>query len=195
MLQVGITGGIGSGKSTVCKVFELLGVPVYYADLRARSLTNENPTIVKSLKELFGEDIYRDNIFDKKRAGSIVFKNKKILQQINSIIHPVVRDDYEQWVANSKQYSIVIKEVAILYESNLQIGFDKVITVCASNELKIRRVAVRDGLSRYEIVDRINNQWSDEKKAELSDFIIKSDDRQLVIPQIIKIYESLLKLV
>ncbi len=195
MMNVGITGGIGSGKSSVCKIFETLNVPVYYSDIEARILSDTHPDIVSEVKKIFGEDIYQEGKMNRKRVGEIVFKEKSKLEALNHIIHPVVAEHFENWKTCHKQYPYVLKEAAILFESGAFKQVDKIITVSAPEKLRIDRVVKRDGLSREEVLTRINNQMDDEIKIKQSDYVICCDDIKLVIPQVIEIHENLLGLI
>ncbi len=194
MINVGITGGIGSGKSTVCKIFETLKVPVYYSDFEARVLSDSHPEIVLGVKKMFGEDIYVEGKMDRKRVGEIVFNNRSKLEALNQIIHPVVADHFENWKNNHKHYPYILKEAAILFESGAFKQVDKIITVTAPVDLRIDRVVKRDGLSKDDVQTRINNQMDDEAKISQSDFVIYCNDIELVIPQVVEIHEKLLEL-
>lgn len=189
MIKVGITGGIGSGKSTVGHLFEMMGYPVYYADIRAKWLMNNDPTIKAELMTTFGNAVYPDQL-DRKALADIVFSNPDALVKLNNITHPAVRRDLDAW--STKQSSpIVFKEAAILFESGTNRSVDKVICVVAPEITRIMRVMKRDKVTAAQVQERIKNQWSDEKKAALSDFIINADDQQLVIPQALDILKQL----
>ncbi len=192
MINVGITGGIGSGKSTVCKVFESLGIPVYYADLQARILSDTHPDIVNGVKKLFGDTIYSFGKMDRRRVGEIVFRDKEKLQALNCIIHPVVAADFEQWKIQNIEQPYILKEAAILFESGASKQVDKIITISAPVELRIDRVVKRDMISREDVISRMNNQMKDEEKIKQSDFVIYCDDKELVIPQVVKIHNKLI---
>ncbi len=194
MINVGITGGIGSGKSTVCKIFETLGVPVYYSDYEARVLSDTHPDIVAGVKKLFGDDIYVSGKMDRKSVGEIVFKDKEKLEALNKIIHPVVASHFESWKNRHNHYPYILKEAAILFESGAYKQVDKIITVSAPKELRISRVVKRDGISREEVLTRISNQMEDEEKIKKSDYVIKCNDIDLVIPQVVRIHQELLGL-
>ncbi len=194
MINVGITGGIGSGKSTVCKIFETLNVPVYYSDFEARVLSDSHTEIVLAVKKMFGEDIYVDGKLNRKRVGEIVFNNRSKLEALNHIIHPVVADHFENWKNNHKHYPYILKEAAILFESGAFKQVDKIITVTAPVDLRIDRVVKRDGLTKDDVQTRINNQMDDETKINQSDFVIYCNDIELVIPQVVEIHEKLLEL-
>lgn len=195
MLQAGITGGIGSGKSTVCKIFEVLGVPVYYADERAKELINTQPELIRKIKALLGEDVYNsDSQIDRKRVATVVFNFPEILKEYNAIVHPAVLDDAEKWARRHQQYDYILKEAALLFEAGSYVYLDKIICVTAPLSVRIERVKQRDGATEEEIVARMNNQWPEEKKAELSDFIIYNDGTSPLIPQVLQIHEELIRL-
>ncbi|WP_413531715.1 dephospho-CoA kinase [Empedobacter brevis] len=171
---VGITGGIGSGKSTAAKFFEELGVPVYNSDLRAKAIQNENSEVKVKIIEIFGEEAYNENGLNKPFLAKQVFQNNEKLKILNSIVHPAVFNDFENW-KNAQKVSIVMKEAAILIESGSYKGCDVVISVIVDKETRITRTIERDGLSREEILARIKNQISDEERIEKSDFIIDNN--------------------
>ncbi len=191
MIKIGITGGIGSGKTTVCKIFQVMGVPVYCADIEARKLTDTHPDIIKPIKGLFGNDIYEGGLLNRKRVASIVFNEKEKLTRLNQIIHPVVNLHFVQWLDENKNFPIVVKEAAILFESGGDKDMDKVISVCAPIDLRIQRVMERDGLTVEQVRNRINNQMSEEERISKSDFVIRCNDIDLVIPQVLSLYNKL----
>ncbi|MFA8434575.1 MAG: dephospho-CoA kinase [Marinifilaceae bacterium] len=194
MLKVGITGGIGSGKSLVCRVFEVLNVPVYYADEEARQLTDQHPEIQTQLKGYFGTDIYSDAAtLDRKKLAGIVFHNKTALQRLNSIVHPVVRAHFRDWLEEHRNAPYIIQEAAILYESGLYKKLDKVIVVTAPIDLRIDRVMRRDQVSKEDVLSRINNQMPEEEKVARADFVIQNDEITMLIPQILRIHQALLE--
>lgn len=188
MKTIGITGGIGSGKSVVSALLELYGIPVYIADEESKRLTQSSPVIRKGLIELFDESIYTGEGLDKRRLASLIFGNPQMLKAVNSLIHPEVYKDYLQW-AESKHTELCALESAILFES----GFDKLadytVMVYAPEEIRIQRAMNRDSSSRTDVTNRIKNQLPDEIKRDKSDFVILNDGIQALIPQV----ESLLK--
>jgi dephospho-CoA kinase len=188
--KVGITGGIGSGKSTVCRIFELLGFPVYYSDIRAKQLIHENDEIITLYKRLFGEDIYATGQLNREKVAEILFNHPTIKKEVEGVVHPIVRDDFNKW-AVMQQSDVVLNEAAILFESGSYQLMDAVITVSAPENLRISRVMNRDGITEREIKVRINNQWPDEKKCALSQYVIECDDIHMVVPQVLKIYKLL----
>lgn len=192
MMNVGITGGIGSGKSTVCKIFETLDIPVYYSDWHARILSDTHPDIVSGVTKLLGDSIYQSGKMDRKRVGEIVFNDKEKLNALNHIIHPVVAAHFEEWKMMHNDYPYILKEAAILFESGAYKQVDQIITVSAPVDLRIDRVVRRDGISREDVLSRINNQMKDEDKIKQSDYVIYCNDVDLVIPQVLEIHHALI---
>ena len=191
MIKIGITGGIGSGKSTVCMVFELLGVPVYYADDEGKNLL-DTAVVKQKVLDIFGNSILtEDNIIDRKKLSELVFNNKEKLEKLNSIIHPAVKLHFEEWIKKQEGNRYVIKEAAILFESGAYKQVDKVITVVAPSELKIKRAMQRSGITREQVEERINNQMNDEEKVKRSQYSIVNDEEHLIIPQVLKIHLEL----
>ncbi len=194
MIKVGITGGIGSGKTTVCKVFELLGVPVYNADDEAKQILDSNEEVKEKILNIFGIELLNDKgKIDKKKLASFVFNNKEKLEKLNFLVHPAVRQHFENWLKQHSAKKYILKEAAILFESGAYKLVDKVIMVTAPLELKINRTMQRDKISREQVEQRINNQLSDEEKIKRSQFVIHNDEMQLLIPQILNIHRQLTK--
>lgn len=194
MIKIGITGGIGSGKTTVCKVFELLGVPVYYADIEAKQILNSNLEVKKNIITTFGNSVLNDeDKIDKKKLASLVFNNKENLAKLNSIVHPAVREHFENWLQQHSTQKYILKEAAILFESGSYKLVDKVIAVVAPLELKISRTMQRDKVTKAEVEQRISNQLNDDEKILRSQFVIHNDEQQLLIPQILSIHAQIIK--
>ena len=191
MLKVGITGGIGSGKSTVCRVFSVLGIPVFESDKIARELMNTDTEIKQQLVDLFGTAVYLpDHTINRKYLAGIVFNNPSLLAQLNTIVHPVVRKTFFDW-CEKQQTPYIIHEAAILFESGFYKMMDKTITVITSEHERIQRVMKRDGITLEMVNERIKNQWNDQQRMELADFVIGNNDDELVIPQVIEIDKKL----
>jgi dephospho-CoA kinase len=190
MIKVGLTGNIGSGKSTVARIFEIIGVPVYQADKEAKKFLSK-PEVKKELKKEFGQAIFSGIEIDRKKLAEIVFNTKKSLNFLNSIIHPLVRKDFEDWCSNYSEEPYIIQEAAILFESGFYKFFDKTIVVSCPKEIAVMRVMERDITTGREVKERIKNQWEQEKKINLADFIIINDNEQLVIPQVLQIHKEL----
>ncbi len=193
MLRVGITGGIGSGKSTVSGIFESLGVPVYDADSAAKWLMSEDPILKEQLIKEFGEKTYENGKLNRSHLSSIVFNNKEKLTLLNSLVHPVTLQDAQQWMAQQKTpYSI--KEAALIFESGSQSALDYVIGVSAPVNFRIQRVMERDHISRAEVTARISKQMQEPVKMSLCNFIIINDGIQMLIPQVLTLHDKLLEL-
>lgn len=191
MKIVGLTGGIGSGKSTIAKMFADFGVPVYIADVEAKKLTNSSKIIRRRLIKLLGQNTYTALGLNRKFVADKIFNDENLLKQVNEIIHPKVAAHFKKWV--SKQNSeYVIKEAAILFENGSYKSCDKVILVTAPKSVRIQRVLVRDKSSEPEIEQRINNQWSDAKKEKLADFIIENIDLSATEKKVATIHKTLL---
>lgn len=190
--RVGITGGIGAGKSLISNIFKILGIPVYDADSRARWLMNHDPHLKKAITGLFGEKAYNSDGLDRKWIARQTFQDKNKLDQLNAVVHPAVGEDYLSWQKNQKgPYSI--KEAALLYEAGSYKELDKVIVVTAPDELRIERVLQRDTHRTKSDVEAImKNQWPQQKKEEMADFVISNDGSQMVLPQVLAIHEELI---
>jgi dephospho-CoA kinase len=191
MKRIGLTGGIGSGKSTVAKIFETLGIPVYYADDAAKNLMNSDPGLKAAITENFGSEIYKGGILDRKLLASVVFGDNQKLELLNAIIHPVTIRDAEQWMKRQTS-PYVLKEAAILFESGAAEHLDQVIGVYAPQHIRIKRVMERDGIPEEEIKKRIYRQINEEMKMKLCDHVIVNNEQQLVIPQVLALHEKLL---
>jgi len=195
MLKVGITGNIGSGKTTISKVFEILGVPVFYADDAAKKVMVEDPILIDALKKEFGSESYFDDgSLNRKHIAGIVFNNEAELAKLNAIVHPAVFRAFDNWVAGIKNAPYVMKEAALLFESSSYKMCDKTIMITAPLKLRIYRVTQRDNLTRVEIENRNARQFSEEKKVQLADFTIRNDDTELIIPQVIELHKQFLML-
>jgi dephospho-CoA kinase len=186
MKVIGITGGIGSGKSTLSQLFEIWGIPVYIADTQAKKLMNDSIEIRKQLTREFGEAIYLENSLDRKKLASLIFNNPDNISYVNSIVHPAVYTDFQIWARKKKETTIAI-ESAILFDSGFDSFCNFKITVIAPLEVRIKRVMERDQLSEDEIKNRISNQLPDDERVSRSDFIVVNDEVQALIPQMKKI--------
>ena len=192
MKRIGLTGGIGSGKTTVARIFSVLGIPVYNSDDRARELTNYDPEIKWNLKAVFGEHIFDENdILKRSDLANIVFSSAPMLHSLNKIIHPAVAKDFDRWSA--MQHSpFVIKEAAIIFETGLNKTLDLNIVVSAPESLRIKRTMERNGLTEFQVRERMLRQWPEERLTDLADYVIINDESELVIPQVHKIYNSII---
>lgn len=193
MLKIGLTGGIGSGKTVVADIFRQLGVPVYEADTEARILTENNPEIKGQLKKRFGSDFFlQNNSLDRKKLAALVFSNAEKLEQLNSIIHPFVKKHFTDWLQKQEENKYIIKEAAILFESGSNKGLDKIIVVTAPEQIRIQRVVDRDHTTAEKVKSIMRNQMSEEEIIKRSDYIITNDNLTLVIPQVLKLHQLLL---
>lgn len=193
MLKIGITGGIGSGKTTVCKIFETLDIPIYYADDRAKALMVESDVIREQLKKEFGAAAYLENgALNRAHIANIAFSDPKKLAYLNAVVHPAVAEDAATWqAAQTSPYTI--KEAALLFESGSYRALDAIITVYAPKSIRIERVMQRDNTSRAAVLSRLNKQMPDMDKLNLADYIITNNGYQPLIPQVLAIHQQLLK--
>jgi len=187
---VGLTGGIGSGKTTVAKLFSELGVPIYIADIEAKKLTDSSKVIRRKLIALLGEDAYLGSKLNRKFVADKIFNNKSLLDAVNAVIHPKVAAHFKKWVSKQNA-AYVIKEAAILFENGSYKNCDLVILVTAPKKIRIARVMARDNTSKTEIEQRMSNQWSDEKKKKLADIIIENIDLKTTRKEVESIHKSL----
>lgn len=184
MIRIGITGGIGSGKSVVSELLRLSGIPIFIADDESKQLLDSSMTIRESLTSLFGRDIYFDGFLDRRLLASKIFGNEELLKKVNGIVHPVVRQKFFDWVDCQKQVSEYCGiESAILYEAHFENTVDCVLMVYAPIELRIKRTVVRDKTSSESVVRRIVSQMSDEEKRDRADYVIMNDDVHSLISQ------------
>ncbi len=184
-LLIGITGGIGSGKSTVCKVFQALGIPVYHADDKARTITDRNPEVITAIKARFGHELYANGSLDRPKLASIVFNNPEALQALNAIVHPAVRQEFIAWQSANAQAPYTIQEAAIMFESGVYKLMDRVVLVAAADETRIQRVLKRDNVTRDEVLSRMKNQWPEQKKLEQAHHVVWNDDNSPVLAQVL----------
>ena len=189
-LRIGLTGGIGSGKSAVAKIFETLGIPVYYADDAAKRVMNENALLRKQLIRHFGEESYTDNQLNRKYISSRVFGNPEQLTLLNSLVHPLTIADADQWM-QLQTAPYIIKEAALIFESDAWKHLDEVIGVSAPFELRLNRAMKRDNISAGEVQARMSKQMNEEEKMNRCDYVIINDETELLIPQVLVLHEKL----
>ena len=189
-LKIGLTGGIGSGKTTVARIFEVLGVPVYYADDAARRIMNEDEDLKKSIVKNFGEQSYSGGKLNREYLASIVFHDKKKLAILNALVHPATIRNSIQWMKQQTS-PYAIREAALIFESGVQGQLDYVIGVSAPVELRIQRSIQRDGLTRQQVMERMDRQINETIKMRLCDFVIVNDCHTAVIPQVLRLHEHL----
>jgi dephospho-CoA kinase len=192
-MKIGVTGGIGSGKSTVCRIFNVLGIPVFSADDEAKKIMNSDKEIIEKVKTIAGRDVYSSGSLDRSELAGIIFNNGVLLNKINKLVHPVVFGNFKLW-SESVKSNYVIMETAILFESFAAELVDKTITVVAPVEERIERVVRRSNMTGKEVLDRIRNQVDDETMVRLSDFVIYNSEHELIIQSVLKIHEEILSL-
>ncbi len=190
MIKVGITGGIGAGKSLVCRVFKMFGIPVFDADSEAKKIISSSLSVKDSFISHFGSDIYFDDeTLDKLSLAKIIFSDNKELEYVNSVIHPLVFVAFNKWSEQFSSMKYVIHESAILFESGANLHVDKTIVVTAPLDMRIKRVLQRDGLKKKEVEARIKNQWHQSKVVELADYEIRNDGQSLIVPRILELHK------
>jgi dephospho-CoA kinase len=193
-LKIGITGGIGSGKTLVSKIFSLLKVPVYNADERAKFILNNNRNVIAKVKEIFGEEAYQNGILNSSYVSQQAFNQPGKLERLNGLVHPEVANDFRIWCTGFPECPYLLKEAALLYESGSYKDLDKIIVVNAPAELRIKRVLQRDPQrTEASVKSIIEKQWPDKEKVERADYIIVNDDKNMIIPQIIKLHKQFSK--
>jgi len=188
--KVSVTGGIGSGKTMVCKIFEILGWPVYYSDSRAMELVQTTPELVSLYCRLFGNDVFQNGVLKRQQVAKKIFSNPNLLVEVQNAVHPMVRDDFNKW-ASLQDSRVVINESAISFESGLANFMNQTVLIVAPEPVRITRVMIRDNVPREVVESRMRAQWSDEEKIKLADYLIHSDDQNLVIPQVIDIFNKI----
>jgi dephospho-CoA kinase len=192
-MKLGVTGGIGSGKTSVCKVFNVLGIPVFYSDDEARKVMDSEIDIIETVKRIAGKDVYSSGSLDRAELARLIFNNRKLLKMINEVVHPVVFERFKTWQKSSSS-PYVIMEAAILFESGAIKLVDRIVTILAPEEERIERIVRRNNLTREQVLDRIRNQMPDEEKTALSDWVIHNSEHDMIIPEILKIHEEMLSL-
>ncbi len=192
MLKIGLTGGIGSGKSTVSDIFKVLGIPVYNADKQAKTLMEQDPGLRAKVTDLFGPEAYAGGHLNRKWIADIVFNDRYQLERLNAIVHPAAISAGEAW-ALEQNTAYVVKEAALFFEAGSAAGLDYIIGVYTPKHLRIQRVMQRDGLSRDAVLQRMAQQIQEEIKMRLCDFVIVNDEQQLLIPQVLRLHEQFIK--
>ena len=193
-MKIGVTGGIGSGKTSVCRVFSVLGIPVFSADTEAKKIMSSDFDIMEKVRKIARKDVYSAGTLDRGELARLIFNDEHLLREINSIVHPIVFENFKSWTETvSSDY--VILEAAILFESGSTKVVDKTILVVAPEEERIERVIRRNNLTREQVLERIKNQMPDEEKIRLSDFVINNSEREMIIPSILEIHEKILSLI
>lgn len=193
ILRVGLTGGIGSGKSTAAQIFEILGIPVYYADTEAKRLMDTDEDLKAGIIKLFGTKAYPDDRLDRKYISSIVFSGPEKLESLNAIVHPAIKKDAESWML-SQTTPYAIHEAALIFEANVNERLDYVIGVSSPEELRIQRVMNRDAVSRDEVMSRMNRQMDETIKMSKCDHLLINDEHQLLVPQVLELHKKMIDL-
>lgn len=193
MIKVGLTGGIGSGKSTVAKVFEVLGIPVYYADDAAKKLMHEDEELKKKIQLQFGKEVYSNGQLNRKYLAEIVFTSPEKLAQLNALVHPATLQDAERWMQHQTT-PYAIKEAALIFESGAHEYLDYVIGVTAPAPLRIQRTMQRDGITREEVIARMDKQMDETIKMKLCDFVLLNNEQEMLLPQVLDLHKRLLEL-
>lgn len=191
IFRLGVTGGIGSGKSTVCKVFNVLGIPVFSADDEGRDIMHTDPELKKNLNELIGEDLYASGKLDREKLASIIFNNRSVLDKVNKMVHPRVLNKYNEW-CDKQSSDYVIFEAAVLFEGRAEEHVDKILAVIAPLEERIKRVMERNKVSREQVMERVDNQISEKEMIKRSDFVINNADEKMIIPEVLGIHNKIL---
>ena len=186
MKKIGLTGGIGTGKTYVSKIFQKMGIPIFNADEQAKKCMVEDSSLKAAVQLAFGESMYLKGVLQKDALAKIVFNNTEALAKLSALVHPIVKQKFEDW-CTQQSTSLVIKEAAILFESGAHLGLDAVVSVSAPENLRIERVKKRDGSSVAQIQSRMSKQMSQAEKEELADFLIVNDEVQLLLPQVLAI--------
>ncbi|TPG45035.1 dephospho-CoA kinase [Flavobacterium pectinovorum] len=187
---IGLTGGIGSGKTTIANFFKEMGVPVYIADDEAKKVM-QSESIVKEIKTAFGGELFENYILNRAKLAEIVFNNAAELAKLNAIVHPAVKKDFEIWLLKQKKYQYVVYEAAILFESGRYKDCDVIVTVTAPEEIRIERVLKRDNTTREQVLSRMKMQWNDEKRISLSNFVINNSNLKIAKEEVVKILKIL----
>ena len=190
MIKIGITGGIGSGKTFICHILEKLGYPVFYSDQVAKKMMNENIDLINKIKQLLGDEAYLNGIIDKSFIAQKIFETPTLRNELNAIVHPEVYLAFDNW-CKSQTSKLVFNESALLFETESYKRFDKTVLITADISIKIERIKKRDQLDEIEIKRRINSQLSDEIKLKLADFVIENNEEKLLFPQLIKCINEL----
>ena len=191
-MKLGVTGGIGSGKTSVCRVFGVLGIPVFSADAEAKEVMDIDTGIILRINTIVGKNLYANGRLDRVELAKLIFNNNRLLEKVNSLVHPVVFSRFREW-ENKQTAPYVIMEAAILFESGSSEVVDRVITVVAPIEERVSRVIHRSNLTREQVMERMRNQMSDSERIKHSDYVIQNSENDLIIPAVLKIHDDILK--
>jgi dephospho-CoA kinase len=191
-IKLGITGGIGSGKTTVCRVFSVLGIPVFSADAEAKKIMEADESVIRRINSIAGKDLYNEGRLDRTGLATLIFNNQPLLEKVNSLIHPIVSDHFKKWTGEQNA-PYLIMEAAILFESGASKLVDRIASVIAPMEERVNRVILRSNLSKEQILERMQNQMDDDSRIKLSDYVIQNSENDMIIPVILKIHDDILK--
>lgn len=190
-MKLGVTGGIGSGKTCVCRVFNTLGIPVFSADHEARKIMDNDKGIIRRINSIAGKDLYINGSLDRVELATLIFNDNTLLDKVNSLIHPIVFEHFKKWEMEQTTPYVIV-EAAILFESGASKLVDKIATVVAPIEERVDRVIRRNSLSREQVIERMRNQMDDDARIKLSDYVIHNSDNDMILPAILKIHEDIL---
>jgi len=193
ILKLGVTGGIGSGKTSVCRVFNVLGIPVFSADKEARIILDNDQKVISRIRKLMGENLYSGGVLDRAEMARLIFNDSKLLKKVNGIVHPAVFEKFAMWL-EKQPAPYVILEAAILFESGASRLVDRTITVIAPLEERVERVIRRNRLTYEQVMDRIRNQMDDDSKIRQSDYVIMNSEQDMIIPEVLRIHNDILRL-
>lgn len=193
-MRLGVTGGIGSGKTSVCRIFNILGVSVFSADIEARNIMETDKGVIKTVNSIAGRDMYANGSLNRAELATLIFNNEELLQKVNHAVHPIVIENFKIW-EKLQDAPYVIIEAAILFEGGANKLVDRILTVIAPIEERIERVIKRNNLTRKQVMERINIQTSDEEKIKQSHYVIDNSDHAMIIPAVLKVHEDILNLI
>ena len=191
IITVGITGGIGTGKSLICRILNIMGYPVFYSDNESKALLTSDPEAIEAVKKLFGEEAYKDQQLNRSLLAEQVFSEPKKRDELNQIVHPLVRKHFKEWTSR-QQSPVVFNEAAILFETGGYRANDYNVLVTSPLQLRMTRLKERDQATDEQIRERMSSQWADDRKIPLADFVIVNDEKQLLIPQVLKMLKTIL---
>ena len=191
VFKLGITGGIGSGKTSVCRVFNILGIPVFSADSEAREIMEKENGVIRRINSITGMDLYSGGSLNRKELATLIFNNHMLLEKVNSLVHPIVINHFLQW-EKEQSSPYVIMEAAILFESGASKFVDKVAVIIAPLEERLERVILRSNLTKEQVLERTRNQMNDEERVKLSDYVISNSENDMIIPEILKIHKDII---
>jgi len=190
-LKLGVTGGIGSGKTTVCRIFNVLGIPVFDADKVAKQIMDTDKSMMLRLNSIAGKDLYSSGALNRTELAKLIFNDTSLLAKVNALVHPAIYDHFKRWT-KEQTAPYVILEAAILFESGGAKQLDRILSVVAPVEDRITRVIKRNSLSKEQVLDRIRNQMDDESRIKLSDYVINNAENEMIIPSVMKIHAEIL---